>query len=192
MATDIAQTSQNFCTTIATVLYVTESQLSCCVSKLIVKLIWVWLWNEGSEKGFGDEVVKPRPPWNGKTESLRFVKAVGLMLLDPLVKLLVCSWISFNHILLFRHSFKWWFGLGDWNIFLLSSIVKVVGTATPKQPVDPWNTAWKFSTGEELMMAWQSPNTAPTFCLKIQTSSDYSSVSVDQLSYNVEFIVYHH
>ena len=39
---------------------------------------------------------------------------------------------------------------------LPSSTEKVVGTATPKEPPEQWKAAWKFSTGDELMIQWES------------------------------------
>lgn len=59
----------------------------------------------------------------------------------------------------------------------ISSTEKVVGTATPKEPDEEnWNAMWHFSTGDELMLRWQSSasNPGPSFCLRNQSSSDSS------------------
>lgn len=37
-----------------------------------------------------------------------------------------------------------------------SSTVKVVGTVTPKEPVEDWDAAWEFSSGDELFIRWDS------------------------------------
>lgn len=64
----------------------------------------------------------------------------------------------------------------------LSSTEKVVGTATPKEPEEEcWKAMWHFSTGEDLMLGWQSSASTPglTFCLRNQSSSDSSVRSRD-------------
>lgn len=37
-----------------------------------------------------------------------------------------------------------------------SSTVKVVGTVTPKEPVEDWDAAWEFSSGDGLSIRWDS------------------------------------
>ncbi|KAG6588570.1 Glycine-rich domain-containing protein 1, partial [Cucurbita argyrosperma subsp. sororia] len=53
---------------------------------------------------------------------------------------------------------------------------KVVGTATPKQPLEEWKAAWNFSTGDELIIQWDTstPKPALTFSLTNPTSSESS------------------
>lgn len=34
--------------------------------------------------------------------------------------------------------------------------MKVVGTVTPKEPVEDWDAAWEFSSGDELFIRWDS------------------------------------
>ncbi|KAL5565973.1 hypothetical protein UlMin_029137 [Ulmus minor] len=62
---------------------------------------------------------------------------------------------------------------GSWS-YVAGSIgrapEKVVGTATPKEPPEPWKAAWQFSTGDELMLRWESSTSMPglSFCLRNQ------------------------
>ncbi|XP_062178238.1 glycine-rich domain-containing protein 1 isoform X2 [Alnus glutinosa] len=53
---------------------------------------------------------------------------------------------------------------------------KVVGTATPKEPPEQWKAAWKFSTGDELMIGWESSTSLSSlsFCLGNQMSPEPS------------------
>uniref|UniRef100_A0A2C9VBW7 GRPD C-terminal domain-containing protein n=1 Tax=Manihot esculenta TaxID=3983 RepID=A0A2C9VBW7_MANES len=67
---------------------------------------------------------------------------------------------------------------GSWS-YVAGSIgrapEKVVGTATPKEPQENWQASWCFSTGEELLVSWQSPSTLVCdlrFCLTNQTYPD--------------------
>lgn len=64
------------------------------------------------------------------------------------------------------------------NIFMLlpSSTEKVVGTATPKEPTTQCQAAWHFSTGDELMISWESLSSkwGLKFTLTNQTSPDSS------------------
>ena len=57
-----------------------------------------------------------------------------------------------------------------------SSTEKVVGTATPKEPLEEWKAAWKFSTGDELMIGCESSTftSGLSFCLKNQMSPEPS------------------
>lgn len=53
--------------------------------------------------------------------------------------------------------------------------MKVVGTATPKEPSEEqWNASWKFSTGDELLIQWNlstsTSTSRPSFYLKNETS----------------------
>jgi len=51
--------------------------------------------------------------------------------------------------------------------------VKVVGTATPKEPSEHWNASWEFSTGDELMIQWESTSRKGlSFDLKSKASPD--------------------
>ncbi|KAL0836354.1 hypothetical protein Bca101_088243 [Brassica carinata] len=49
--------------------------------------------------------------------------------------------------------------VGSWS-YVEGSIgkapVKVVGTVTPKEPVEDWDAAWEFSSGDELVIRWDS------------------------------------
>ncbi|XP_022136059.1 uncharacterized protein LOC111007846 isoform X2 [Momordica charantia] len=64
---------------------------------------------------------------------------------------------------------------GSWS-YIAGSIgrspEKVVGTATPKQPPEEWEAAWCFSTGDELMIQWDTstPKAALSFSLTNPTS----------------------
>eukprot|EP00257_Ricinus_communis_P001851 XP_002512465.2 uncharacterized protein LOC8287121 [Ricinus communis] len=52
---------------------------------------------------------------------------------------------------------------------------KVVGTATPKEPPENWQASWCFSTGEKLLINWESSSTSSSdlrFCLINQASPD--------------------
>ncbi|KAL5783858.1 hypothetical protein ACOSP7_008887 [Xanthoceras sorbifolium] len=68
---------------------------------------------------------------------------------------------------------------GSWS-YVAGSIgrapEKVVGTATPKVPTTQCQAAWLFSTGDELMISWESSTSTSgmTFTLRNQTSSDSS------------------
>lgn len=48
---------------------------------------------------------------------------------------------------------------GSWS-YVASSIgrapEKVVGTATPREPPEGWQASWNFSTGDELLIQWES------------------------------------
>ena len=83
-----------------------------------------------------------------------------------------------NHICLcwlfcasLRLNFKYFF-----LSLLPSSTEKMVGTATPKEPLEQWKAAWKFSTGDELMIGWESCTSTSglSFCLKNQMSPEPS------------------
>lgn len=51
--------------------------------------------------------------------------------------------------------------------------MKVVGTATPKEPSEQWNASWEFSTGDELMIQWESTSRKIlSFDLKSKASPD--------------------
>ncbi|XP_065636147.1 uncharacterized protein LOC112002117 isoform X3 [Quercus suber] len=69
---------------------------------------------------------------------------------------------------------------GSWS-YVADSIgrapEKVVGTAMPKEPPEQWKAAWKFSTGDELMIGWESSTFTSgfSFCLKNQMSPEPSS-----------------
>ncbi|XP_050273903.1 uncharacterized protein LOC126716900 isoform X2 [Quercus robur] len=69
---------------------------------------------------------------------------------------------------------------GSWS-YVADSIgkapEKMVGTATPKEPPEQWKAAWKFSTGDELMIGWESSTSTSglSFCLKNQMSPEPSS-----------------
>ncbi|KAL0006106.1 hypothetical protein SO802_013667 [Lithocarpus litseifolius] len=66
---------------------------------------------------------------------------------------------------------------GSWS-YVADSIgkapEKVVGTATPKEPPEQWKAAWKFSTGDELMIGWESCTSTSglSFSLKNQMSPE--------------------
>ncbi|XP_017411870.1 uncharacterized protein LOC108318706 isoform X2 [Vigna angularis] len=67
---------------------------------------------------------------------------------------------------------------------------KVVATATPKEPTEQCKAAWKFSTGDELTIQWESSQSVSglTFCLLNQTSPE-SSVQLlrgRQMQYEVK------
>ncbi|CAK7340610.1 unnamed protein product [Dovyalis caffra] len=65
---------------------------------------------------------------------------------------------------------------GSWS-YVAGSIgrapEKIVGTATPKEPPEHWQAAWCFSTGDELLISWESSTSMShlNFCLRNQTSS---------------------
>lgn len=52
--------------------------------------------------------------------------------------------------------------VGSWS-YVEGSIgkapAKVVGTVTPKEPMEDWEAAWEFSTGDELCIRWDSLGT---------------------------------
>ncbi|XP_047321682.1 uncharacterized protein LOC124925659 [Impatiens glandulifera] len=54
---------------------------------------------------------------------------------------------------------------------------KVVGTAKPKEPPEQWNASWKLSTGEELLIMWES-SSSMRFQLRNETSTDSSTVKL--------------
>ncbi|CAL5380594.1 unnamed protein product [Camellia sinensis] len=66
---------------------------------------------------------------------------------------------------------------GSWS-YVVGSIgrapVKVVGTATPKEPSEQLKASWKFSTGDELMIWWESSTSKSglSFHLKSVTPPD--------------------
>lgn len=65
---------------------------------------------------------------------------------------------------------------GSWS-YIADSIgrapVKVVGTATPKEPSEHWNASWEFSTGDELMIQWElTSRKSLSFDLKSKASPD--------------------
>ncbi|KAG5232388.1 glycine-rich domain-containing protein [Salix suchowensis] len=66
---------------------------------------------------------------------------------------------------------------GSWS-YVAGSIgrapEKIVGTATPREPPEHWQAAWCFSTGEELLISWESSTSMAdlNFRLRNQTSSD--------------------
>ncbi|KAJ8772041.1 hypothetical protein K2173_027218 [Erythroxylum novogranatense] len=66
---------------------------------------------------------------------------------------------------------------GSW-LYVAGSIgkapEKVVGTATPIQPSENWQAAWRFSTGEEFLIGLESSTSIPDlkFCLRNQSSPD--------------------
>lgn len=68
---------------------------------------------------------------------------------------------------------------GSWS-YVAGSIgrvpEKVVGTATPKEPPGQWKAAWNFSTGDELMIGWESSASISglSFCLGNQISQEPS------------------
>ncbi|XP_021898824.1 uncharacterized protein LOC110815359 isoform X2 [Carica papaya] len=68
---------------------------------------------------------------------------------------------------------------GSWS-YVAGSIgrapEKVIATASPKEPPDQWQAAWQFSTGDELMIRWESSSSSSglNFCLINQTSTDSS------------------
>ncbi|XP_075660078.1 glycine-rich domain-containing protein 2 isoform X2 [Castanea sativa] len=68
---------------------------------------------------------------------------------------------------------------GSWS-YVADSIgrapEKVVGTATPKEPPEQWKAAWKFSTGDEVMIGWESSTftSGLSFSLKNQMSPEPS------------------
>ncbi|KAK4852177.1 hypothetical protein QYF36_021662 [Acer negundo] len=70
---------------------------------------------------------------------------------------------------------------GSWS-YVAGSIgrapEKVVGTATPKEPATQYQAEWLLSTGDELMISWESLTSTSTsgmsFTLRNQTSPDSS------------------
>ncbi|KAL9378919.1 hypothetical protein Peur_027401 [Populus x canadensis] len=66
---------------------------------------------------------------------------------------------------------------GSWS-YVAGSIgrapEKIVGTATPREPPEHWQAAWCFSTGDELLISWESSTSMSdlNFCLRNQKSSD--------------------
>lgn len=49
-------------------------------------------------------------------------------------------------------------------------------TATPKEPAEQWKATWGFSTGDELIIQWESTLSVSglTFSLRNQTSPESS------------------
>ncbi|KAG7023996.1 Glycine-rich domain-containing protein 1, partial [Cucurbita argyrosperma subsp. argyrosperma] len=68
---------------------------------------------------------------------------------------------------------------GSWS-YIAGSIgrtpEKVVGTATPKQPLEEFKAAWKFSTGDELMVQWDTSTPKPAFSFVLTNPTSESSV----------------
>ncbi|XP_038716413.1 uncharacterized protein LOC120009783 isoform X2 [Tripterygium wilfordii] len=68
---------------------------------------------------------------------------------------------------------------GSWS-YVADSIgrapAKVVGTATPKEPPEKCQAAWNFSTGDELLISWESSTSVPglRFTLINEMSPDSS------------------
>ncbi|KAK7269386.1 hypothetical protein RIF29_22112 [Crotalaria pallida] len=82
---------------------------------------------------------------------------------------------------------------GSWS-YVAGSIgrapEKVVATATPKEPSEQWRSAWSFSTGDELIIQWESSLSVSglTFSLRNETSPE-SSVKLlkgRQMQYQVK------
>ena len=73
---------------------------------------------------------------------------------------------------------------------LPSSTEKMVGMATPKEPPEQWKAAWKFSTGDELMIGWESSTftSGLCFCLKNQLSPEPSVGGNLFFSYNLGYL----
>ncbi|PIN04956.1 hypothetical protein CDL12_22503 [Handroanthus impetiginosus] len=68
---------------------------------------------------------------------------------------------------------------GSWSYVIGSSSIgrspeKVVGTATPKEPPEGFQASWSFSTGNELLIQWDSSTSVSRlrFDLQNQTSSE--------------------
>ncbi|GAA0176038.1 hypothetical protein LIER_29102 [Lithospermum erythrorhizon] len=67
---------------------------------------------------------------------------------------------------------------GSWS-YVAGSIgrapEKVVGTASPKEPPEGWQALWNFSSGEELLIRWDSSASASNlnFTINNQQSNDY-------------------
>ncbi|RDX65998.1 Glycine-rich domain-containing protein 1, partial [Mucuna pruriens] len=83
---------------------------------------------------------------------------------------------------------------GSWS-YVAGSIgrapEKVVATATPKEPTEQCKAAWCFSTGDELIIQWNSSQSVSglTFSLLNQTSPPESSVQLmrgRQMQYQVK------
>ncbi|CAH2046894.1 unnamed protein product [Thlaspi arvense] len=50
------------------------------------------------------------------------------------------------------------------------STEKVVGTVTPKNPVEDWEAAWEFSTGDDLLIRWDASGSISELCLHSRKS----------------------
>ncbi|KAA0050923.1 glycine-rich domain-containing protein 1 [Cucumis melo var. makuwa] len=68
---------------------------------------------------------------------------------------------------------------GSWS-YIAGSIgrtpEKVVGTATPKQPLEELKAAWNFSTGDELIIQWDTSTTKPSLSFSLTNPASESSV----------------
>lgn len=52
----------------------------------------------------------------------------------------------------------------------------MVGTATPKQPLEELKAAWNFSTGDELIIQWDTSTTKPSLSFSLTNPASESSV----------------
>lgn len=52
----------------------------------------------------------------------------------------------------------------------------MVGTATPKQPLEELKAAWNFSTGDELMIQWDTSTPKPALSFSLTNPASESSV----------------
>lgn len=59
---------------------------------------------------------------------------------------------------------------------MASRTEKVVGTATPKQPLEELKAAWNFSTGDELMIQWDTSTPKPALSFSLTNPASESSV----------------
>ncbi|KAG2695677.1 hypothetical protein I3760_07G023800 [Carya illinoinensis] len=71
---------------------------------------------------------------------------------------------------------------GSWS-YVAGSIgrapEKVIATATPKEPPEQWKAAWNFSTGDELMIGWESSTSISSLCFYLgNQASPESSVKL--------------
>lgn len=62
----------------------------------------------------------------------------------------------------------------------------MVGTATPKQPLEEWNAAWNFSTGDELKIQWDTSTSKPGISFSLTNPTSESSVGGHFMYYLVQ------
>lgn len=54
----------------------------------------------------------------------------------------------------------------------------MVGTATPKEPPEQWNAAWQFSTGDELVVRWETSMSISGLSFGLRSQAAESTVKL--------------
>lgn len=62
-----------------------------------------------------------------------------------------------------------------------SKTAKVVGTVTPKEPPEQWKATWYLSTGDELMIRWETSTSLSDLGFNLRCQAAESSVGWDFL-----------